>query len=142
MTTYSNATDVRSGIAAWDETHDSRETFLAYLQAQCAPGQPKGPVPLPGQSADAAVDSVVAILLALLDQGTSLAMEGRDREVFQWLHDATGAPTAPVEDADFILTTHQLADVLARAKRGTASQPEQGATVICAGGDLRAAHRA
>lgn len=138
MTTFSNATDVRHGLTAWDETHDSRETFLAYLQAQCAPGQPKGPIPRPGQSAEAAVDSAAAILLALLDQGTSLAIEDRCRETFQWLYDATGAPAAPVDEADFILTTHQLADVLSQAKRGTASQPEQGATVVCAGGDLTA----
>lgn len=124
---------------SWDVTHDSRETFLALLNAQCSPGQATGPVPTASLGADASVDSAAAVLLALLDPTTSLAVEGQPAENFDWLYVATGAAVAPVSQADFVLSTHNLSGVVAAAKRGTAEQPELGATVLFAGDSAHAA---
>lgn len=137
MTT--TTTQTNNTTAAWDETHDSRETFLALLQAQCAPGQTVGPIPTTGRYAEPELETAAALLLALLDPSTSLAIEGQPNQNFDWLYVATGAPVASVAEADFVLSTHDLAGVIAAAKRGTPEQPEQGATVIFAGPDTVAA---
>lgn len=135
MTTTTRTTEAKNDAAIWDTTHDSRETFSALLQAQCAPGQAVGPVPTTGRCADAALDSAAAVLLTLLDHTTSLAIESMPSEDFDWLYAATGAPTAPVAQADFVLSTQDLGGVIAEAKCGTAEQPEHGATVLFARND-------
>lgn len=140
MTTTTHTHQLKSDVAGWDATHDSRETFLAFLRAQCAPGQASGPVPTAGRCSDRSVDTAAAVLLALLDHTTSLAVEGQPVEDFEWLYAATGASAAPVSEADFVLATDDLATVIAEAKRGTATQPEYGATVIFAGADFTTAH--
>lgn len=129
-----NTTDTAND-AGWDTTHASRETFLAFLRAQCSPGQAAGPVPTTGHVDDASLDSAAAVLLALLDPNTSLAIEGQPATDFDWLYNATGAPVAPVSQADFVLSTQDFAGVVAAVKRGTAEQPELGATVLCVGDD-------
>lgn len=133
MTTPTTTTRAKNDLAVWDDTHDGRATFLALLQAQCAPGQAIGPVPSTGQCGEPALDSAAAVMLALLDPTTSLAIEGQPSQNLDWLYTATGASVAPVAEADFVLSTQDLAEVLGVAKRGTPEQPEQGATVIFAG---------
>jgi alpha-D-ribose 1-methylphosphonate 5-triphosphate synthase subunit PhnH len=140
MTTTTPTNQLKNDISSWDATHDSRETFMAFLRAQSAPGQPSGPVPSTGHCSDRSIDTAAAVLLALLDSTTSLAVEGQAVEDFAWLYTATGAPAAPVSEADFVLATHDLAGVISAAQRGTATQPEYGATVIFAGADFNDAH--
>src|SRR5690625_4421279 len=109
MTTTTKTPHGTYAAAQWDPTHDSRETFLAFLQAQCAPGHATGPVPSTGCCSDPTMDIAAAVLLSLLDHTTSLAIEGQPSQAFDWLYAATGAPAASVSEADFVLSTQDLA---------------------------------
>ncbi|UNK47825.1 phosphonate C-P lyase system protein PhnH [Arthrobacter sulfonylureivorans] len=117
----------------WDPIHDSRRTFLACLQAQCAPGIPAGPVPAPGLSHDPALDTAAAVLLSLLDPGLTLALIGPEAGTLSPLYDLTGAAPADPAEADFVLISGDPGQVLGTVRCGDRAHPETGATVIVTG---------
>jgi alpha-D-ribose 1-methylphosphonate 5-triphosphate synthase subunit PhnH len=121
---------------SWDSVHDSRETFLQCLWAQCRPGVPQGPLPRCGLSADPDLDAAAAILLSLLDPGLVLAAAdaGEAGDVAAALCRLTGATPGAVDDADFVLVSPGSGMVATRARRGNAVAPERGATVVYSGG--------
>uniref|UniRef100_UPI002027F115 phosphonate C-P lyase system protein PhnH n=1 Tax=Actinotalea sp. C106 TaxID=2908644 RepID=UPI002027F115 len=127
----------------------SRETFLACLRAQCAPGVAEGPLPAahlaPSTSSESSppvpeVDTAAAVLLSLLDGEVVLAVhgEGPGAEALTTMAAAvcraTGARPGPVEEADVVLVHEDPAGAFAVAHRGTSMTPERGATVVLVGG--------
>jgi alpha-D-ribose 1-methylphosphonate 5-triphosphate synthase subunit PhnH len=123
-------------MTAWDPVPGGREAFLACLWAQCAPGRVHGPLPAAGVSRDPDLDAAAAVLLALLDPGLTLAHAGDPNagSVAGEVRSITGAGDAPVTEADFVLVVggaDQLVEpVAASARRGTAADPEHGATIV------------
>lgn len=121
---------------SWDVVHDSRRTFLACMRAQCAPGTPVGPIPVPGLAPDAALDTAAAVLLSLLDPGLTLAVVGNDAaaSVARELVRLIGAEQAAVGDADFVLVAGDPEASIEAARRGSPLHPEDGATLVVVGG--------
>lgn len=125
----------------WDAVHDSRAVFLHLLAAQCAPGQAVGPLRRPALLADPALDGAAALLMALSDVGTSVAAADEEASsVVAAVAPHTGAPTAELSDADFVVVVDDVARAVVVARRGTATQPETSATVVVVdrGDDLSA----
>lgn len=117
---------------SWDEVHDTRATFLALLDAQCAPGVRGRTVPRPGLTGDAPLDTAAAVLLTLVDRGLVLAADGGPaaRAVAGSVAELTGVVLGEVADADVVLVDGDPAPALRAARRGSAEAPEEGATVV------------
>ncbi|MDY7100806.1 MAG: phosphonate C-P lyase system protein PhnH [Actinomycetota bacterium] len=124
---------------SWDVVHDSRAVFRACLSAQCRPGDTVGPVPRAGLATDPTLDTVAAVLVSLLDDHLTLAAPfgGAVGSVAEAIRAVTGAGCASVGDADFVLVTPGGLAVASRARRGTAHEPELGATLIACHGPGR-----
>lgn len=127
--------EARRPRPAWDPVHDGRAAFRACLDAICRPGLVVPGVPRGGVCAEPVIDRAASILLALLDPGLTLAVVGcpYSQEVGEQLLRRTGAAPAPIEAADFVLVGGGADGAAARARRGTALQPELGATLVYAG---------
>ncbi len=119
----------------WDPVHDGRQAFRACLDAICAPGQAVAAPAAAGLDADEARDRAAAVLLSLMDVGTSFAVSGDAgaRALGQRIAHESGASPAPVCDADFVLVTTGSAGCAGEARRGSALLPHEGATLIYAG---------
>jgi alpha-D-ribose 1-methylphosphonate 5-triphosphate synthase subunit PhnH len=93
-------------------------------------------VPAAGVARDPDLDAAAAVLLALLDPGLTLAHAGDPRAgaVAREVRSITRAGEAPVAEADFVLVVggadELAAPVAASARRGTAADPEHGATIV------------
>lgn len=120
----------------WDPVHDGRRAFLACLWAFCEPGTPIEGVPRPHLHEDAVLDGAAAVLLAMLDPGLGLAVFGgiEAERLGESLCRLTGASPVQAEEASFVLVADGVAEpVAARATRGSALEPERGATIVYAG---------
>lgn len=120
----------------WDPVHDSRRAFLACLRAFCEPGVAIGGVPRPHLHDDMVLDVASGVLLTVLDPGFGLAIVGdvEAQRLGEILCTLTGAQPAPLERASFVLVVDDApSPVAAHARRGTALEPERGATVVYAG---------
>jgi alpha-D-ribose 1-methylphosphonate 5-triphosphate synthase subunit PhnH len=118
----------------WDSVHDGRTSFLACMRAMCSPGTPIELPCVPQICERSELDSAAAILLALLDRGLSLAVSAGEaaHRVAAMVIDETGARRGDVTDADWVLVHGPAADTIARARRGTRTAPETGATLVIA----------
>jgi alpha-D-ribose 1-methylphosphonate 5-triphosphate synthase subunit PhnH len=119
----------------WDPVHDSRAAFLACLRAQCSPGVPAGPMPAPSVSPDSDLDAAAGVLLALLDDGCVLAVDGPETAVHvaAAVCRTTGARLGAVQEADVVLVTGDAALAIGSAPRGSSRTPETGATIVATG---------
>lgn len=118
----------------WNAVHDGRTVFVACMHAMCSPGQPVELPSVPKVVNHVELDGAAAILLALLDQGLSLGVAGGDgaQRAGSAVVAATGARSAEIEDADWVLVHGAAADAISRARRGGRLTPESGATVVIA----------
>ncbi|WP_102145365.1 phosphonate C-P lyase system protein PhnH [Mycobacterium hubeiense] len=118
----------------WDSVHDGRTAFLSCMRAMCAPGTPIEIPCVPQLCELTELDSAAALLLALLDRGLSLGVSGGDaaRRVAAMVVADTGATSAGVSEADWVLVHGAAADTIARARRGSPLAPETGATLVIA----------
>lgn len=113
-------------MRTFDAVHDSQRVFRALLRAISRPGEI---VTLP-ETGDGAVE---AVLLTLLDVEVTFCVLGSDgaRELEERLLGATGARTAPVEEANFALIPGGDSNgAMLDLRRGTLEAPEKGATAI------------
>jgi alpha-D-ribose 1-methylphosphonate 5-triphosphate synthase subunit PhnH len=120
----------------WDPVHDGRRAFLACFRALCEPGAAITGVPRAFLHSDVKLDVAAAILLALLDPGIGLCLTG-GTDVSTLSDDLcrlSGAVPVSPERASYLLVTDRAAtSVTRRTSRGSALEPERGATIIYAG---------
>jgi alpha-D-ribose 1-methylphosphonate 5-triphosphate synthase subunit PhnH len=120
----------------WDFVHDGRRAFDCCFQSFCRPGELIEGAPRAMMVDDVAQDVAAGILLALLDPGIRLAVAGSSQaqDLAAKLCSLTGAQITSIPHAKFVLITDGFDERVAhQAFRGTALQPEGGATLIYAG---------
>ena len=114
----------------------AQSSFRAVLHALSHPGSileltdaPRAPAPLNPAAA--------ALALALCDADTSLWQDGGPA-IAEWLRFHTGAPTAPLHEARFLIATG-AAPPLAGLALGSDEAPQDGATLFLQVATLEAA---
>jgi alpha-D-ribose 1-methylphosphonate 5-triphosphate synthase subunit PhnH len=120
----------------WDFVHDGRRAFDCCFRSFCLPGELIEGAPRAMMVDNVAHDVAAGILLALLDPGIRLAVAGpaTTQELAAKLCSLTGAELTSIPHAAFVLITEGVdVSVADQAFRGTALQPESGATLIYAG---------
>lgn len=117
----------------WNSVHDSRETFLSCIRALSDPGKVISELPLPHDSGFG-----IGILHSLLDPGVPCYS---DTVATDWLFEEIGAPEVAIQDASFIYCTDDLFQALAQARKGGATNPQDGATVVYAPDSGTAEHQ-
>lgn len=128
------------GAGFTDPVHDAQRVFRAVLDAMSLPGRVNVPVlpaglrPPPGQDQRPWGAAVAALALTLLDSQSPVHLAGRldSAEARAWLRFHTGAPTAPLETAGFVVAPAGTLDGehLARLSLGHDDTPQDGATLV------------
>jgi alpha-D-ribose 1-methylphosphonate 5-triphosphate synthase subunit PhnH len=106
-----------------------QRAFRALLDAMARPGTVHA---LPAaRAADGAWGSALVVLQCLLDHEVTFAVEADDRSVHEQILRRTGARSAAVAAADYVLAdaAHAL-DVIELASEGYFEEPERSATVV------------
>jgi alpha-D-ribose 1-methylphosphonate 5-triphosphate synthase subunit PhnH len=113
----------------------STTVFRVLLAALAEPGTvhrlPAGVLPAPLPPA-----VVVPLALADLDSTVAVAGEGHDGPLGSLVRLATGADSAPVEAAAFVVDPHGDPCVPRQCRRGSALEPERGCRLAVAVTDL------
>ncbi|MEJ5357797.1 MAG: phosphonate C-P lyase system protein PhnH [Desulfobacterales bacterium] len=113
--------------------HESQRVFRRLLEAFSRPGRCVRIEPLEPRAPFAAV---LALGRCLLDETVSYAVLGAEaaaRRLAELLEKETRAGAAEPEKADFVWVcgVENAAGCFARAGRGSAEAPQEGATVVC-----------
>lgn len=115
-----------------EPVRDTQVTFRVLLDAMARPGTVKQ---LPVAARDAPVNPwLAAVLVTLLDHEVSLAVEPFDGgdSLERFVRQRTAVTPAPVESADFVVTSADRLDPLlpVRLRQGTLAYPNDSATLL------------
>ncbi len=123
------ATDTSTAPRQSVVADQEQRTFRALLDAMARPGTIQA---LPqARPADGAWGSALIVMQCLLDHEVTFAVEADDRSVHEQILRRTGARSAPLATADYVLAdaAHALAAFEA-AIEGDVEEPERSATVV------------
>ena len=106
-----------------------QRTFRALLDAMARPGTIRVLPASPG--AEGPWATVLTVMQSLLDHEVTFCVEADDRSVHEQILRRTGARSASLDQADFVVTdaAHAAATITA-AREGDLEAPERSATVI------------
>ncbi len=123
-----------SRTASYDESMYTQTLFRALLDGMARPGKVQS-MEAPTIPSPYANDRfLIGILLTLLDQEVTLAMDAAGTETSQFVQLYTLARRAGWESCDFAVIDGASPVDLTLLKRGTFTFPDESATVICRAG--------